>query len=114
MTKGTNSEDDDKSGKGWGEIMRVSLLTECVKILDGHTINKRYPSDDIGLRSAGSSRRVARKIMRQTTLEPYENPAGNRSTRPSVMAVYVTGSKSCICHDAMGGVARDWRVPETT
>lgn len=37
-------------------IMRVSPLTECVEILDGHTTNKRDPSDDIELRSAGDGR----------------------------------------------------------
>lgn len=31
-------------------------LTECVEILDGHTTNKRDPSDDIELRSAGGGR----------------------------------------------------------
>lgn len=41
-------------------IMRVSLLTECVEILDGHTTNKRDPSDDIELRSAGDGRRAER------------------------------------------------------
>lgn len=40
---------------GKGEIIPVFLfsLTECVEILDGHTTNKRDPSDDIELRSAG-------------------------------------------------------------
>lgn len=96
-------------------ITRVSLLTECVEILDGHTTNKRDPSDDIELRSASGGRRAGRRMMRRPTLERCEDTAmRNGPTRPSVMAVYVTGSKSCICHGAMGGVARDWRVPETT
>lgn len=40
--------------------------------------------------------------------------AKNELMKPSAMAVYVAGSKSCICHGAMGGVARDHRVPKTS
>lgn len=95
--------------------MRLSVrLTECVEILDGHTTNKRDPSDDIELRSASGGRRARSKMIQRPTLKRCEDTARNRPTRPSVMAVYATGSKSCICHGAMGGVARDWRVPETT
>jgi len=41
-------------------VIRVSPLTECVEILDGHTTNKRDPSDDIELRSADDSRGAER------------------------------------------------------
>lgn len=82
--------------------MRVFfLLTECVEILDGHTTNKRDPSDVIELRSAGTGDRRAGKMTRErhwngaTTLR---RTAENESTEPSAMAVYVAGSKSCICH----------------
>lgn len=82
--------------------MRVFfLLTKCVEILDGHTTNKRDPSDVIELRSAGTGDRRTGKMTRErhwngaTTLR---RTAENESTEPSAMAVYVAGSKSCICH----------------
>lgn len=102
-----------------GAIMRVSLLTECVEILDGHTTNKRDPSDDIELRSADDDRlggRTWRDVARdqQHSNSAWTPPDSTESTKPSAMAVYAAGSKSCICHDAMGGVARGRRVPKAS
>lgn len=46
-TKYNNEKKREREMVGEGLMMHVSLLTECVEILDGHTTNKRDPSDDI-------------------------------------------------------------------
>lgn len=120
-SRGTREKERKESEGGrerrWGRGDNTRLfffsLTECVEILDGHTTNKRDPSDDIELRSAGGDRRAEDVDLRG---DQHSNGVRtnweNGSTKPSAMAVYAAGSKSCICHGAMGGVARDWRVPK--
>lgn len=71
-------------------IMSYPVLTECVEILDGHTINKRFPSDGIQLRSA-SGGLARRRNNATTTLERRVNTAENERNDPSKsssMAVY--------------------------
>lgn len=47
MRRNTTMRKREREMVGEGLMMHVSLLTECVEILDGHTTNKRDPSDDI-------------------------------------------------------------------
>lgn len=96
--------DEYKSDK-----MSHPVLTECVEILDGHTTNKRDPSDSIQLRSAGGGLAGRRSI----TLRQQWNDArtlrrtnGTISRNQARWPCTQAGSKSCICHGAMGGVAR--------
>lgn len=80
--------------------MSYPTLTECVEILDGHTTNKRDPSDGIQLRSAGGSL-VGRRYDAATTLERRADTAENersheikrdgRIRRPEVKVAFVTG-----------------------
>jgi len=51
--------------------MYVSLLTECVEILDGHTTNKRDPSDDINC----GAQAVVEQERGEMLLEQHSNSA---------------------------------------
>lgn len=72
---GKNAQRAGGGGGGRTAIMRVSLLTECVEILDGHTTNKRDPSDDIELRSASDGCGAGRRTVGEMLLDRHLNGA---------------------------------------
>lgn len=60
----------------------------------------------------GAERKTWRDAARSALERRVDYQRRTESTKSSAMAVYAAGSKSCICHGAMGGVAHGRRVPK--
>lgn len=97
------------------QSQNIWIFTECVKILDGHTTNKIYPSEIYNCKLQSSNESSfgwsgITQALRENTVQLEKMLDAGRAN-------FVGGSKSCICHGssiAMGGVSSCGAFPNSS